>query len=68
MVSRAVVVLVYLGLIFVSKSFCGLDLRVEGLDKQLYRAMLINCQDIVSHWKSVVVKKLRNDVAVSKVQ
>ena len=29
----------YLGIIFVSKGFCGLDFRVKALAKQLYRAI-----------------------------
>ena len=41
-------VLVRIGIIFVPKGFCGLDIRAEVLAKQLYRAILINCQDVVS--------------------
>ena len=59
------VVLVYLGIMFVSKGFCGLDFRVKALAKQPYRAIFINCQDMVSCWKTVAVKKSKNDRAVS---
>ena len=41
------VVLVYLGITFELKGFCGLDLRVKALAKQLYRAIFINCQDML---------------------
>ena len=44
-----------------------LDLRVKVCAKQLYRAIFMNCQDMDSCWKSVVVKKLKNDLAVLKV-
>ena len=60
------VVLVYLGIMFVSKGFCGLNFRVKALAKQLYIAIFINCQDMVSCWKTLAVKKLKNDLAVSK--
>ena len=35
----------------------NLDLRVKALAKQLYRAIFINGQDMISCRKSVAVKK-----------
>ena len=61
------VVHVYFYIIFVSKGFSGLDLRVKALAKQLYRATFINCLYMVSCWKSVTVKKLKIDLAVSNI-
>ena len=43
-----------------------LDFRVKALAKQLYRAIFIKCQDMVSCWKAVAVKKPKIDLVVSK--
>ena len=52
---------------FCIERFLWIGFKSKGSTKQLYRAIFINCQDMVSCWKSVAVKKLKKDLAVSKV-
>ena len=62
------VVLVHLRIIFETViKVLWLDLGVKAYANQLYRAIFTNRKDMVSCWKSVVVKKSKNDLAVSKV-